>query len=109
MNLNIEWTAVALQSLSEVIDYTFEVFGERQVQKLLSQIYKVTGQLATFPYIGKVDEFCSEELGIEYRRILVISEISLLYIVAGNTVFIEYVKNARQDDVTIWEKLNIKE
>ena len=46
---------------------------------------------------------------MEYRQIVVISEISLLYTVLDDTVFIEYVKNARQDDATIWDKLTIKE
>ena len=34
MNLNIEWTPVALQSLDEVFEYTFEEFGKAQVRKL---------------------------------------------------------------------------
>ena len=29
MNLNIEWTPVALQSLDEVFEYTFEEFGKK--------------------------------------------------------------------------------
>ena len=39
MNLNIEWTPVALQSLDEVFEYTFEEFGKAQVRKLTKQIY----------------------------------------------------------------------
>lgn len=53
MSLQIAWTPVALQSLSEVFEYTFKEFGERQVRK-----------------------------------------------------FIEYVRNARLDDATVWEKLS---
>ena len=107
MNLNIEWTAVALQILSEVFDYTFEEFGERQVRTLLSQIYKVTNRLAAFPQSGKVDELCTKEFGVEYRSVVVISEISLLYTILDNTIYIEYVRNARQDDATIWDKLTV--
>lgn len=109
MNLNIEWTAVALQSLSEVFDYTYEEFGERQVRKLISQIYKTTRRIAAFPGIGKIDDLCTEEFGVEYHSIVVISEISLLYTVLGDTIFIEYVRNARQDDETVWEKLSVSD
>ena len=45
-------------------------------------------------------------LGVEYRHIVVISEISLLYTIVNDTLFIEYVKNARLDDSTVWEKLS---
>lgn len=105
MSLTIEWTAIALQSLSEVFDYTFEEFGERQVRKLTSQIYKTTRRISAFPNLGKVDELCTEEFGIEYRSVVVISEISLLYTVVGDTLYIEYVRNARLDDATVWDKL----
>jgi len=44
--------------------------------------------------------------GTEYRSILVISEIKLLYTVSEDTLFIEFVKNARMDDATMLEKLN---
>lgn len=105
MSLTIEWTAIALQSLSEVFDYTFEEFGERQVRKLTSQIYKTTRRISAFPNLGKVDELCTEEFGVEYRSVVVISEISLLYTVVGDTLYIEYVRNARLDDATVWDKL----
>ena len=49
MNLRIEWTHTALQSLEEVFEYTFEEFGD--------------------------------------------------------TLFIEYVRNVRMDDLTVWERL----
>ena len=63
MNLNIEWTPVALQSLDEVYEYTFEEFGKAQVRKLTKQIY-------------------------------------------SDTIFIEYVRNARLDDATVWDRLS---
>lgn len=46
MNLNIEWTPVALQSLDEVFEYTFEEFGKAQVRKLTKQIYSATRRIA---------------------------------------------------------------
>ena len=56
MSLRIEWTPVALQSLSDVFEYTFEEFGERQVRKLTSQIYKVTNRISQFPLTGTLDD-----------------------------------------------------
>lgn len=106
MSLRIEWTAVALQSLSDVLEYTYEEFGERQARKLTSQIYKVANRLSAYPMMGMVDEDCFEEFGVEYRHIVVISEISLLYTIVNDTLFIEYVRNARLDDSTVWEKLS---
>lgn len=51
MNLNIEWTPVALQSLDEVFEYTFEEFGKAQVRKLTKQIYSATRRIAAFPML----------------------------------------------------------
>ena len=104
MNLNIEWTPVALQSLDEVYEYTFEEFGKAQVRKLTKQIY--SRRMAAFPMAGTIDEDCTEEFGVEYRRIVVISEISLLYTIVDDTIFIEYVRNARLDDATVWDRLS---
>jgi hypothetical protein len=55
---------------------------------------------------GTIDEDCTEEFGVEYRRIVVISEISLLYTIVDDTIFIEYVRNARLDDATVWDRLS---
>ena len=109
MSLRIEWTPVALQSLSDVFEYTFEEFGERQVRRLTSQIYKVTNRISQFPLTGTLDEACTDEFGVEYRRVVVISEISLIYTVVDDTLFIEYVRNARLDDSTVWDRLSNQE
>ena len=55
---------------------------------------------------GTLDEECTMEFGVEYRCVVVISEISLLYTIVGDTLFIEYVKNARLDDSTVLDKLS---
>lgn len=106
MNLQILWTPVALQSLAEVINYTYEQFGERQMFKLTSQISEAANRIATFPLSGKYEEELAETTGIEYRNTLVISEIKLLYTISGDTLFVEYVKNTRMDDATMLEIIN---
>ena len=101
MSLPIQWTPIALQSLSKVFDYTFEEFGEKQLRILSDKITTVANRIATFPQIGKVEESLSRRLNIEYRSISVIHEINLIYTIHNDVIFIEYVKNNRQDDATI--------
>jgi plasmid stabilization system protein ParE len=106
MNLQLQWTPIALQSLSEVLSYTYEEFGERQLRKLISQIHTVARRLATFPLLGKREEELTEATGIEYRSAIVISEIKLLYTISEDSLFIEFVKNVRMDDATMLAKLS---
>ena len=105
MNLQVLWTHIALQSLSEVLEYTYTEFGERQLRKLATQIYAVCSRLATFPLSGKREIAITKTTGIEYRSILVIKEIKLLYTICDDTLFIEFVKNTRMDDSTMLAKL----
>ena len=53
MNLQIQWTPTALQSLSEVLDYTYGQFGERQLRKLTRQIHASARRFSLFPLLGK--------------------------------------------------------
>ena len=106
MNLQILWTPIALQSLSEVFEYTYEMFGEQQLQKLSHKIIDTTRRIAAFPLSGKLETNLFEETGIEYRSTLVINEIKLLYTISNNELFIEYVKNNRMDDATVLERIN---
>ena len=53
MNLHILWTPIALQSLCKVFDYTYEEFGEFQLQRLHNKIDAVTQHLSAFPLAGK--------------------------------------------------------
>ena len=68
MNLQILWTLVALQSLSEVFEYTYEAFGEQQLHKLTIQIDNATRRIAAFPFSGKSETKLIEATGIEYRH-----------------------------------------
>ena len=106
MNLHILWTPIALQSLSEVFEYTFEEFGERQLRKLTSQIYAAIRRISAYPQLGKFEDEISDDTGIEFRSTIVISEIKLYYTVSGDTLYVEYVKNARMDDTTMLTKLS---
>ena len=39
------WSKPALESLSEVLDYTYETFGKKQVPIILDKIAKTVGRL----------------------------------------------------------------
>ena len=106
MNLQVQWTHIALQSLSEVLEYTYKEFGERQLRKHTSQIYGVCSRIATFPLSGKREIALAEATGIEYRSVIVIKEIKLIYTICDDILFIEFVKNTRMDDTTILARMS---
>ncbi len=105
MKLQTKWTPVALQSLSEVLTYTYREFGSARLVRLRQQISTTARRLESFPRSGKKELIISERTGIDYRSALVIKGIKLIYSLTEDTVFIEYVKNVRQDDATILARL----
>ena len=105
MSLHIVWTHVALQSLSEVFEYTYEEFGERQLRKLASKIYSATRRITALPLSGKLETEMTDALGIEYRSTFVIKEIKLIYTILDDTLYIEFVKNARMSNATMLLRL----
>lgn len=105
MSLHILWTPIALQSLSDVFEYTYNEFGERQLRRLTSQIYAATRRIAAYPQLGKRETELTAATGIEYRSTVVISEIKLLYTISQDTLYVEFVKNARMNESTMLERL----
>ena len=73
MSLQILWTHIALQSLAEVFNYTYEEFGERQLHKLVCLIHSTTSRLAIFPQSGKYEsannELISKALAIGLQEL----------------------------------------
>jgi len=106
MSLQIQWTHIALQSLSEVSDYTFFEFGERQLRKLSNRINSTTRHISFFPLLGKHEKRLSKQTGIEYRSIVIIKEIKLYYTVNNGIIFVEYIKNTKMNDKTMLEKIS---
>ena len=105
MSLPIKWTPLALQSLSDVLEYTYDMFGQKQLVRLRGQISEATRLLSIFPLAGKEEVELSKHLNISYRSIVVIKEIKLIYTNAPDAVFIEYVMNTKQSETTIASKL----
>jgi plasmid stabilization system protein ParE len=100
MSLRIEWTPTAQQSLIDVFEYTYGEFGEYQLRKLRLKILKTARRIAAFPTMGTVEPY-SVKAKVEYRSMMVIPEIRIIYCVMDNFIQIEYVKNARLDDETM--------
>ena len=105
MSLPIEWTPLALQSLSDIFEYTFEFFGEQQLLKLRTQVTTAAKRIAIFPLSGKKEEYFSKIMGVEYRSTMVINEIKMIYTILDDKLIIEYMMNTRQDEDTIAQKL----
>jgi len=106
MSLQIQWTHIALQSLSEVSDYTFFEFGKRQLRKLSNRINSTTRHISFFPLLGKHEKKLSQQIGVEYHSIVIIKEIKLYYTISNNILFVEYIKNTKMDDTTMLDKIN---
>ena len=106
MSLQIQWTRIALQSLSEVFDYTFTSFGKRQLLKLSKRINSTTRTISFFPNLGKFEKKLYRKTGIEYHSIVVIKEIKMYYTFNNGILFVEYIKNTRMDDSTMLTKIS---
>ena len=105
MNLQIQWTPTALQSLSEVLEYTFCQFGERQLHKLTRQIHASARRVSIFPLLGKRETKLIKATGIEYHSTVVIKQIKLIYTVNKDILYVRFIKNSRMDDSTLLKKL----
>ena len=105
MSLQIQWTHTALQSLSEVLEYTYSRFGERQLRKLTRQIHASARRVSIFPLLGKRETKLIKTTGIEYRSTVVIKEIKLIYTIDNNIIYVRFIKNNRMDDSTLLKKL----
>ena len=107
MNLQVKWTLVALQSLSEVLEYTFEQFGERQLRKLTKRINSTVLRILFFPKIGKPEPYVSDLIGVEFRSLVVLKKIKLYYTLSNEIVFVEFIKNTNMDEDTMIKKLQL--
>ena len=87
MNLPIKWTPLALQSLSEVLDYTFNTFGGNQLVKLSEQIDATVERIAAFPFAGKEETDLTNQTGVKYHSFAVIKEIKLIYTITISCFF----------------------
>lgn len=104
MSLEIRWSEIALQSLSEVLEYTMWRHGERQTRKMRKQVMDAVRQIAQSPYMAAVEPY-SEKVGVTLRGYLVIPRIKVIYSVADEVVYIEYIKNTFMSERTMLDRM----
>jgi plasmid stabilization system protein ParE len=104
MNLETRWSALALQSLAEVLQYTLEEHGEGQYNKLRRQVMDAVRRIAQSPFSAVVEPI-SEKVGFELRGYKVIPRIKIIYSIIDNTVYIEYIKNTWLSEKTMLERM----
>lgn len=104
MNLETRWSAPALQSLAEVLQYTLVEHGEGQYNKLRRQVMDAVRRIAQSPFSAVVEPI-SEKVGFELRGYKVIPRIKIIYSIIDNTVYIEYIKNTWLSEKTMLERM----
>lgn len=104
MSLETRWSEPALLSLAEVLHYTIEKHGEEQYRKLRKKVMDAVQRISAMPYMCAVEP-CSAAVGVELRGCVVIPKIKIIYSVAGDVLFIEYVKNTYLSERTMLERM----
>jgi plasmid stabilization system protein ParE len=104
MNLEIRWSAPALLSLAEVLEYTIVEHGERQAMKMRKQIMSAVKRITLTPKAAPIEPI-SEKVGFELRGLLVIKKIKVIYSVSDEAINIEYIKNTYLSDKTMLERM----
>ena len=104
MNLETRWSAPALQSLAEVLQYTLDEHGEGQYNKLRRQVMDAVRRIAQSTFSAVVEPI-SEKVGFELRGYKVIPRIKIIYSIIDNTVYIEYIKNTWLSEKTMLERM----
>lgn len=104
MNLETRWSAPALQSLAEVLQYTLDEHGEGQYNKLRRQVMDAVRRIAQSPFSAVVEPI-SEKVGFELRGYKVIPRIKIIYSIIDNTVYIEYIKNTWLSEKNMLERM----
>lgn len=104
MSLETKWSETALLSLAEVLQYTLEVHGEGQYNKMRRQVMDAVRKIAHSPYAAAIDPV-SEKAGFELRGYKVIPRIKIIYTIVDNVVYIEYIKNTWLSEETMLKRM----
>lgn len=93
--MQIRWSQNALDSLTDVLDYSLETFGYVQQTVMEEIIMSSTEKLTSFPMMCPVISEISNDLR-EYRKLVVTKEISLIYWCDEEYVNISFVWDTRR-------------
>ena len=89
--MEILWSKAATYSLQEVLDYTFENYGSKQVEIIKNNILTAIERIATFPYSApKLTQFSHRKT--EYRCVVISRELKIIFSIKDvNTLQIAFV------------------
>lgn len=93
--MKLYYTAQALQSLQEVIDFLSEEVPPEKVNQIRDRIVEKVNRLIPNPYLGQKEEYLAH-LGLNHRRIIS-GHYKIIYRIEGEIIFITDVFDSRQD------------
>lgn len=85
----------ALDSLADVLDYTIEQFGSAIASRTENEIFSTVESIETFPFIGSVIPEISDDR-YTYRRLQVSRQLSVIYRLKDDIIYIMFVWNSRR-------------
>lgn len=74
----VEWTESALSTADRVLDYTYNKYGQVQVDRLQSEFLNAAKQIERYPQIGSLEASLKDVEG-EYRYLLVYRVFKMVY------------------------------
>ena len=106
--MEVVWSDIALECLAETIDYTYDTFGERQVNIMLAKIDSAVKRIQTFPASAAVLPEAGKA-GKSYRNVQIEHTLRLIYTVTNNLITILFVGNSYQDLTDVIKRIgNLK-
>lgn len=93
--MKVIWLQPALDSLSDVWDYSVGAFGIPTATETENGIFSAIDRLEVFPLMGSIVEEISNELR-EYRRIKIRKTLSVIYRIEYDTIYIVFVWDNRR-------------
>lgn len=93
--MEIKWSQHAYESLTDVLDYSYENFGYVQQLVMEDMIMSCIDKLIHFPGMCPVIPEISNNVR-EYRKLVVTREISVIYWFDDECVYISFVWDTRR-------------
>lgn len=93
--MKVIWLQPALDSFSDVLDYSIEYFGTRIATRTEEEIFSAIDKLERLPYLGQVMPEISNDI-VSYRRINVNKLLSVIYRVEGDIIYIMFIWDNRR-------------
>ena len=103
--MEVVWSDIALECLAETIDYTYDTFGERQVNTMLAKIESAVKRIQTFPTSAPILPE-AEKIGKCYRNIQIEHTLRLIYVATDNLITILFVGNNYKDLTNVIKRIS---